>query len=142
MSEISVFLVYVLLIIIYIYRAAEATFQEGGLIKIKREVSNLLILVSSGGTTTVCTGEKFLNSRVTRLAKICFLTHFFFVICCQIKRSFLNICKVVAMRCIIDASIKTLLGAIIKYVCVSVVKKCYFFGKFCISALWMAPYGV
>ena len=43
---------------------------------IKRAVSNLLILVSLGGTTIACTEENLLKIRVPRLAKIGFLTHF------------------------------------------------------------------
>ena len=61
---------------VFQYRAAEPTFKEGGLMNKKRAVSNLLILVSPGGTTTVCTGEKFLKIRVPRLTKIGFLTVF------------------------------------------------------------------
>ena len=45
---------------------------------IKRALSNLLILVFPGDTTTVCAGEKYLNSRVPRMAKVGFLTHFLF----------------------------------------------------------------
>ena len=44
--------------------------------KTKRAVSNLRKLVSPGGTTTVCTREKFFESRIPKLAKIDFLTHF------------------------------------------------------------------
>ena len=72
--------------------------------KKKRAVSNLLILASPGGTTTVCTGEKFLKIRVPRLTKIGFLTHFF-VICCPTKPTFLheysqNNCFKMHRRCI------------------------------------------
>ena len=37
---------------------------------------NFFILVSPGGTTIVCTGEKVLKIQVPRLAKMGFLTHF------------------------------------------------------------------
>ena len=78
--------------------------------KIKRAVSNLLILVSPGGTTAVCTGDKFLKIGVFRLAKIGFLTHFF-VICCQTKLTFLSeYSQIIPMRCIIDAFIKNTKG--------------------------------
>ena len=50
--------------------------RRGTLMKIKRGVSNLLILVSPGGTTTVCIGEKFVKIQVSRFPKIDFLTHF------------------------------------------------------------------
>ena len=43
--------------------------------KVKRAVSNLLILVSKG-KTKVCTGEKCLKIRVPRLTKDSFLIHF------------------------------------------------------------------
>ena len=54
----------------YTIRAAERAFKEEGVMKIKRAVSNFLVLISPGGTTTVCTGDKFLEIQVTRLAKI------------------------------------------------------------------------
>ena len=36
--------------------------------KIKRAVNNLLILVSPGSSTTVCSGEEILKTGVPRLA--------------------------------------------------------------------------
>ena len=74
----------------------------------------------------VCTGEKFLKIRVPRLTKIGFLTHFF-VICCPTKPTFLyEYCKIIVLRCIIDASIKTLLGAIYKVRTHNLAKKQHF----------------
>ena len=68
--------------------------------KIKWAVSNALILVSPGDTTTVCNREKFLKIRVPSLAKIGFVTCSF-VICCQTEPIFV-------ITCIIDTSTKTL----------------------------------
>ena len=45
--------------------------------KIKRAINNLLILVSPGSSTTVCSGEEILKTGVPRLAKIGFLNIFF-----------------------------------------------------------------
>ena len=58
------------------FRQGRQTFKEGELMKIKRALINLLSLVSDGGTTTVCTREKFLKNRVPGFAKLGFLTHF------------------------------------------------------------------
>ena len=136
---------------IYWQRAAEAAVQKGDLTKIKKAVSNLLILASPGGTRTICTREKLLKIWVPRLTKISFLIHLLFKFVAKPNQPFsLNIWKVIALRCIIDASTETILGAIPK-VCTqklpkriifySLIRTCthmYFFGKFCVCALWMA----
>ena len=56
---------------------------------IKRAVSNLIILLSTG-STTVCTEEKFLKIRVFRFAKNGFLRHFLLVIYSQTKPIFIS----------------------------------------------------
>ena len=92
------------------YRAAVLTFKERGLMKIQRAISNFLILVSTGGTKTVCSGEKVLKIRVPRLAKIGFLTHFF-ITCCQTKPTLLseyseNNCYEMHHRCIYKNTVR------------------------------------
>ena len=72
----------------------------------------MLILASHGGTTTVCTREKFLKIQVPRLTKIGFLIHFFVMVAQPNQLFAINIRKIIALRYIIDASIKTLLEAI------------------------------
>ena len=76
--------------------------------KIKRSLNNLLILVSPGGTSTVCTGDKFLKIRVpTQYFLLQFIT--------KPNQLFsLNIRKIIALKCIIDASTKAVLGAVHK----------------------------
>ena len=62
----------------------------------------------------VCTGDKFFKIRVPRLTKSGFY-HIFFVILAKPNQVFsLNIRKIIAIRCIFDASTKTLLGAVHK----------------------------
>ena len=94
--------------------------------KIKRSVINSLILISTGNTK-VYTGEKCLKIRVLRLAKNSFLTHFHLPFVAKPNQLFfLNLRKIVAMRCIIDASTKTLLGTILKVSTENLLKKWHF----------------
>ena len=74
----------------------------------------------------VCTGDKFFKIRVPRLTKSGFY-HIFFVILAKPNQVFsLNIRKIIAIRCIFDASTKTLLGAVHKVRTYNLPKKQHF----------------